>query len=215
MLSFVGWRAHFEPETHPVTSTYEFNVLIGADGRRNSLHGFQHKEFRGKLAIGVTCNFVNHHTRNEQNFEGTKISLVHSSFSSLSLQSSLEISGVAKIYNPQFFSELQQQTSIDLENIVYYKNDTHYFVMTAKKQSLLDKSVIRQDYPDAARLLARDNVNYTQLCNFACEAAKFATKCSPQFKFEFAVRKTSFFFLRDKFFVFPGKSPWYSRCSNV
>lgn len=31
---------------------------------------------------------------------------------------------------------------IDLENIVYYKDDTHYFVMTAKKQSLLDKGVI-------------------------------------------------------------------------
>lgn len=59
--------------------------------------------------------------------------------------------------------------------------------MTAKKQSLLDKNVIRQDYPDAARLLARDNVNYTQLCNFACEAAQFATKSSSQFKFQFAV----------------------------
>jgi len=53
-----------------VVSTYEINVLIGADGRRNSLHGFQHKEFRGKLAIGITCNFVNHHTRDEQIFEG-------------------------------------------------------------------------------------------------------------------------------------------------
>lgn len=31
---------------------------------------------------------------------------------------------------------------IDLENIVYYKDSTHYFVMTAKKQSLLDKGVI-------------------------------------------------------------------------
>lgn len=31
---------------------------------------------------------------------------------------------------------------IDLENIVYYKDDTHYFVMTAKKQSLLEKGVI-------------------------------------------------------------------------
>jgi hypothetical protein len=59
--------------------------------------------------------------------------------------------------------------------------------MTAKKQSLLDKNVIRQDYPDAARLLARDNVNYTQLCNFAGEAAQFATKSSSQFKFQFAV----------------------------
>ena len=33
-------------------------------------------------------------------------------------------------------------TGIDLENIVYYKDNTHYFVMTAKKQSLLDKGVI-------------------------------------------------------------------------
>jgi hypothetical protein len=102
--------------------------------------------------------------------------------------SRLEISGVAKIYNPQFFSELQQQTSIDLENIVYYKNDTHYFVMTAKKQSLLDKNVILQDFPDAARLLARDNVNFAQLCNFAGEAAQFATKSASHFAFEFAVR---------------------------
>ncbi|CAF3885884.1 unnamed protein product [Rotaria magnacalcarata] len=161
-----GWRAQFKPENHPIVSTYEFSVLIGADGRRNSLHGFQHKEFRGKLAIGITCNYINHQTREEQNFE--------------------EISGVAKIYNPQFFNELQQQTSIDLENIVYYKNDTHYFVMTAKKQSLLDKHVILQDFPDAARLLARDNVNFMKLCNFACEAAQFATKSSPQFTFEFA-----------------------------
>ncbi len=53
-----------------MVSNYEFSVLIGADGRRNSLQGFQHKEFRGKLAIGITCNYVNRHTREEQNFEG-------------------------------------------------------------------------------------------------------------------------------------------------
>lgn len=33
---------------------------------------------------------------------------------------------------------------IDLENIVYYKDETHYFVMTAKKKSLLKKGVIKQ-----------------------------------------------------------------------
>lgn len=33
---------------------------------------------------------------------------------------------------------------IDLENIVYYKDDTHYFVMTAKKKSLLEKGVIKE-----------------------------------------------------------------------
>lgn len=33
-------------------------------------------------------------------------------------------------------------TGVDLENIVYYRDNTHYFVMTAKKQSLLDKGVV-------------------------------------------------------------------------
>lgn len=35
-------------------------------------------------------------------------------------------------------------SGVDLENIVYYKDDTHYFVMTAKKASLLKKGVIKQ-----------------------------------------------------------------------
>ena len=53
-----------------------------------------------------------------------------------------EISGVAFIFNQKFFKELYEVTGIDLENIVYYKDDTHYFVMTAKKHSLLDKGVL-------------------------------------------------------------------------
>lgn len=55
-----------------------------------------------------------------------------------------EISGVAFIFNQKFFKELYAATGIDLENIVYYKDETHYFVMTAKKHSLIDKGVILQ-----------------------------------------------------------------------
>lgn len=40
---------------------------------------------------------------------------------------------------------------IDLENIVYYKDDTHYFVMTAKKQCLLRLGVLRQVGPGPGR----------------------------------------------------------------
>ena len=40
--------------------------------------------------------------------------------------------------------DLKADTDIDLENIVYYKDDTHYFVMTAKKDSLLRKGVLRE-----------------------------------------------------------------------
>lgn len=143
--------------------------------------GFKRKETRGKLAIGITTNFINRHSRAEVEVA--------------------EISGVARIYNQKFFQNLYNKTGqwfcgpnpcpflrelkaqtqdvpscgvhvphcrghlvsepsagaprgpgsalslspgIDLENIVYYKDDTHYFVMTAKKQSLLKKGVILQ-----------------------------------------------------------------------
>ena len=40
------------------------------------------------------------------------------------------------------------ETGADLENIVYYKEETHYFVMTAKKESLLKFGVLKEDIPD-------------------------------------------------------------------
>ncbi len=51
--------------------------------------------------------------------------------------------------NTSFSSVL---VGIDLENIVYYKDDTHYFVMTAKKQSLLEKGVILHVSDQSPRL---------------------------------------------------------------
>ncbi len=60
-------------------SQYEFDVLIGGDGKRNTLHGFKRKEFRGKLAIAITANFIRKHDEAESHVE--------------------EISGVAFIFN--------------------------------------------------------------------------------------------------------------------
>ncbi|XP_059114502.1 F-actin-monooxygenase MICAL3 isoform X2 [Peromyscus eremicus] len=151
----IGWRALVHPKTHPV-SKYEFEVIIGGDGRRNTLEGFRRKEFRGKLAIAITANFINRNTTAEAKVE--------------------EISGVAFIFNQKFFQELREATGIDLENIVYYKDDTHYFVMTAKKQSLLDKGVILHDYTDTELLLSRENVDQEALLNYAREAADFSTQ---------------------------------------
>ncbi|TSQ92666.1 [F-actin]-methionine sulfoxide oxidase MICAL2 [Bagarius yarrelli] len=69
----------------------------------------------------------------------------------------------------------QDNNGIDLENIVYYRDNTHYFVMTAKKQSLLDKGVIINDYIETERLLHSDNVNQEALLSYAREAADFGT----------------------------------------
>ncbi|XP_073763570.1 F-actin-monooxygenase mical2b-like isoform X7 [Danio rerio] len=149
-----GWRADIRPADHPVAD-FDFDVVVGADGRRNSLEGFRRKEFRGKLAIAITANFTNRNTTAEAKVE--------------------EISGVAFIFNQKFFQDLRQETGIDLENIVYYKDNTHYFVMTAKKQSLLDKGVIIHDYIDTEALLNSENVNQEALLVYAREAADYAT----------------------------------------
>ncbi|GAA6216708.1 protein-methionine sulfoxide oxidase mical1-like [Lates japonicus] len=149
-----GWMAKLQPGSHPA-ATFQFDVFISAGGGRFVPDGFKHKELRGKLAIGITANFINRNTAAEAQVA--------------------EISGVARIYNQKFFQDLLTETGIDLENIVYYKDDTHYFVMTAKKKSLLKKGVIKQDYSDAEELLAPANVDREALHHYAHDAANFST----------------------------------------
>ncbi|XP_028264869.1 F-actin-monooxygenase mical1 [Parambassis ranga] len=149
-----GWTAKLQPRSHPAAA-FQFDVFISAGGGRFVPDGFKHKELRGKLAIGITANFINRNTAAEAHVA--------------------EISGVARIYNQKFFQDLLTETGIDLENIVYYKDDTHYFVMTAKKKSLLKKGVIKQDYADAEQLLAPANVDHQALCRYAHDAAFFST----------------------------------------
>ncbi|XP_067913120.1 F-actin-monooxygenase mical1-like isoform X2 [Heterodontus francisci] len=151
----IGWRADLLPPGHPV-SDYEFDVFVSAGGGNYVPAGFKKKEMRGKLAIGITANFVHHNSAAEAKVE--------------------EISGVAYLYNQKFFQQLRKDTGIDLENIVYYKDDTHYFVMTARKQSLLKYGVIDQDKQDADSLLSLQNVSFESLLRYAREAANFCTK---------------------------------------
>ena len=89
-----------------------------------SILGFKRKEFRGKLAIAITANFVNNRTTAEAVVE--------------------EISGIAFVYKQDFFNSLYEELGVALENIVYYKDETHYFVMTTKKHSLLDRKVLKK-----------------------------------------------------------------------
>lgn len=58
------------------------------------LSGFTRKEFRGKLAIAITANFVNRNTTAEAKVE--------------------EISGVAFIFNQKFFLELKGETGEEM-----------------------------------------------------------------------------------------------------
>ena len=118
-----GWTVATTPTSSPVTS-HHFDMIVGADGKQNSLPGFHSKEFRAKLALAITANYVNSFTKQESSVP--------------------EISGVSYVYRQNFFDDLSSKFGIELENIVYYKDETHYFVMTAKKSSLLLKGVLKK-----------------------------------------------------------------------
>lgn len=118
-----------------------FDVIIGCDGRRHTFSRyFRRNNRRGKLAIGLTANFINHRTEEEAQSE--------------------EISGTCRIYQQQWFQALQDETGIELENLVYYRDNTHYFVMTATKASLLLRGVLKTDYSDSHQLLSMNNSKF-------------------------------------------------------
>ena len=76
----------------------------------------------GSLAIGITLNLVYHGTKEEAAIP--------------------EVSGLAYHFKPEFFKGLFQKSGVLLENFVYYKGETHYFVMTAVKSSLLKRGAL-------------------------------------------------------------------------
>lgn len=85
--AFAHFRFNANSNHEPLISrlnSYSFQVLIGADGRRNTLNEhFPRKEFRGRLAIAITANFINTHT--------------------LAEAQAPEISGISFIYYQQLF----------------------------------------------------------------------------------------------------------------
>ncbi|XP_046845451.1 uncharacterized protein LOC124439271 isoform X2 [Xenia sp. Carnegie-2017] len=153
--SDLGWRCKVSPPFHPA-SQLDIDMVVGADGKRNVLPNFRQIEMRGSLAIGLTLNLINHGTKEEAAIP--------------------EVSGLAYHFKPQFFDELYRRHGVRLENFVYYKGETHYFVMTAVKRSLLAKGALIMDYPKPDDLLAPRNVNTERLIEYALDAVNFGTE---------------------------------------
>lgn len=117
-----GWRVQTTPE---ITSlSYDFDTILAADGNKKTLPGFPARVFRPKLALGITVNFVNRNTSKDCAVK--------------------EVGGLSVMQCSDVFATLASEHEIELENIVYFKDETHYFVMTAKKTSLLRKGVIKE-----------------------------------------------------------------------
>jgi len=59
-----------------------------------------------------------------------------------------------------------QKKGYDLENLVYYRGETHYFVMTAKKASLAAAGVLKNPNLDITHLLEPNNIDDSKLAEY-------------------------------------------------
>jgi hypothetical protein len=130
-------------------------LLVGADGVSSTVakkYDFNRSSFVGNLCIGMTFNFKNNHTKDEV---------------------ALREFAVSQIYHQSYFKEIEDKFNITLENLVYYQGETHYFVMTIKKNSLFARNVFKEIKPDNSELLDPQNLLVDNLLAVARDTATF------------------------------------------
>ena len=121
----IGWHAKIYPEDHE-SSHFSFDVIIGATGGEECvLEGFPRYSQQERQEVLVTCNFVNTATK-EEGFVN-------------------EISGLSKKYHEQFFLDLEREKRIKLENIIYYKDLTHYFALQTSVDALVEADILKEN----------------------------------------------------------------------
>jgi hypothetical protein len=139
----------------PEISNLKCTYLIGADGTSSTVvqkYDFPRRSFVGSLCIGITFNFKNCHTSDE---------VAITEFAKASL------------YHQAYFQELQDKYNICLENLVYYRGETHYFVMTIKKNSLFDRGVFKEEKSNYEELIDPSNLIEEKLIAVARDTATF------------------------------------------
>jgi len=147
-----GWRAVLMSKTE-----LECDMIFCATGANlpEGFVGFSREKTTGfKTAIAVTANFKSG-LKNEKNVK--------------------EISGLSAQNEMEYFNGLKEKYNIDLENLVYFRDLTNYFVMTVKKDCLLNRGILKKDL-DREHLLDPENKDEAALKQFVVEAAAHSTE---------------------------------------
>jgi len=132
---------------------YPVNAVFAAGGSNDAMThalGFESTVLGTSSAVGLVAHLKNSRTEPERR---------------------LEEFSFARQYRQELFGTLSSR-GMDLENVVYYQGNTHYFVMTPRRQSLLGYGVLRTDLAPPADL-ARDNIDQDKLRQFARGVAEF------------------------------------------
>uniref|UniRef100_A0A7S4PFV0 [F-actin]-monooxygenase MICAL1-3-like Rossman domain-containing protein n=1 Tax=Paramoeba aestuarina TaxID=180227 RepID=A0A7S4PFV0_9EUKA len=148
-------RTHNINKSEITPNKFRADIVIAADGCHSRVcqeFGFQQKTRGKKKLIGITCNFENRKTLEERRLK--EFSLI-------------------SFLNRRRFRELKEEVGIELENLVFLRDETLYFVYTPKISSLVERGVLRSGEGKPSDLLRRDNVNQTELEKVGKEIAAF------------------------------------------
>ncbi|GMF17283.1 unnamed protein product [Phytophthora lilii] len=150
-----GGKPFYTLVTKPQIPMVEFTAVLGASGTNDKLAapaGINRFVFCNKEALGIVCYFPNLGTSDE-----TKVK---------------EFSWTAQLKHPML--DKLREVGLDLDNVVYYRGEMHYLVMTPKRQNLLDRQVVNESRQSPADLVLEDNVNKSALQEFVKSFVDFA-----------------------------------------
>ena len=81
--------------------------------------------------------------------------------------------GISYQFKKQWFDDLYKKFGVQLENTTYYRDETHYFVVTGIKSNLLEYGVLLKDSNDIQELLDPSNIDKSKLQKYMSEIAEY------------------------------------------
>ncbi|OWZ07399.1 hypothetical protein PHMEG_00020214 [Phytophthora megakarya] len=145
----------YSVKTEPQIPVAEYTAVIGASGVNDLVAGpagIDRFVFSQKESLGIVCYFPNLETPEEMK---TK-----------------EFSWTAQLKHHMLHK--MREIGIDLENIVYFRGEMHYLVMTPKRQNLLARGVVKTNQVSSRDLVKDTNVNQSVLHAFVKRIVDFA-----------------------------------------
>ncbi|ETM47371.1 hypothetical protein L914_07909 [Phytophthora nicotianae] len=142
-------------KTEPQIPVAEVTAVLGATGVNDQLAapaGITRFVFSQKESLGIVCYFPNLET-----LEETKVK---------------EFSWTTQLKHHML--DKMREIGVDLENIVYFRGEMHYLVMTPKRNNLLLRGVVKQNYSNSKDLVRDDNINQSVLHAFVKRIIDFA-----------------------------------------
>ncbi|KAL4107014.1 hypothetical protein PRIC1_005049 [Phytophthora ramorum] len=149
-----GGKPFYSVKTEPQIPIAEFTAVLGATGTNNQLAepaGINRFVFSNKESLGIVCYFPNLETAEE-----TKVK---------------EFSWTSQLKHHMLHK--MREVGIDLENIVYFRGEMHYMVMTPKRHNLLARGVVKRNYESPGDLVRDTNINQSVLHSFVRRIVEF------------------------------------------